>query len=274
MRLSHVQRWTLGALGCLALAGSAPRAGSVDLEWDPVPAATGYRVYYGLGSGQYTLSKDVGNRTTTTMSGLTDCTDYYMAVKAYNAFGESDEFSNEVFGWARPSLVAPAPAVMQGKQITVDLNGANFKPGALVEIDNPHVSIASVSVPSCTRIQLLATVDPLTPGVRAAQIGSFEVTVQNPSDVFGKKSDAFKVTINPARFDVNKSDTKTRDRLDGKDTVWLSRTFGARAGEALYAPDHDFTGDGWIDGDDLAYLASNLGRCWNGSAWGNCGNGN
>jgi hypothetical protein len=266
-------RRSLGALTCLALAGSLVQAGSVDLEWDPVPEASGYRVYYGLVSGQYTKVKDVGNGTTTTMDSLTDCTDYFMAVKAYNAYGESVEFSNEVFGWARPTVSGNAPAVMQGQQLTVELNGANFKPGALVEVDNPHVALTSVAVPTCNRIQFLATVDPLAPGLRAAEVGSFEVTVQNPSDVFGKKSNAFTVTINPARFDVNKSDPKTRDRLDGKDTVWLSRTFGAQAGDPLYAPDHDFTGDGWIDGDDLAHLAANLGRCWSGSAWGTCGNG-
>jgi hypothetical protein len=30
--------------------------------------------------------------------------------------------------------------------------------------------------------------------------------------------------------------------------------------------DDDFDGDGWVDGDDLAYIASNLGRCWSASA--------
>lgn len=275
MRLSHVRRWGLSALTCLAaLAAPAARAGTVDLEWDPVPGASGYKVYYGLASGQYTQIKDVGNRSTTTMANLTDCTDYFMAVKAYNAYGESAEFSNEVSGWARPALTGTAPAVMQGQQVTVDLVGSNFKPGAVVEINNPHVSVSSVAVPTCNRIQLIASVDPLAPGLRAAQVGSFEVTVQNPSDVFGRKSNAFTVKINPARFDVNKSDSKTRDRLDGKDTVWLSRTFGAQEGDPLYAPDHDFTGDGWIDGEDLAYLASNLGKCWSGTGWGNCGNGN
>ena len=275
MRLSHVGRWGLAALTCLAAFGaSGARAGTVDLEWDGVAGATGYKVYYGLASGQYTQVKDVGNRTTTTMGNLTDCTDYFMAVKAYNPYGESTVFSNEVNGWARPALTGTAPAVMQGQQVTVDLVGANFKPGAVVEINNPHVEVASVAALSCNRLQLIATVDPLAPGLRAAQIGSFEITVQNPSDVFGRKSNAFIVKINPARFDVNKSDTKTRDRLDGKDTVWLSRTFGARDGDALYAPDHDFTGDGWIDGEDLAYLASNLGKCWKGTGWGNCGNGN
>ena len=30
----------------------------------------------------------------------------------------------------------------------------------------------------------------------------------------------------------------------------------------------------YVDGEDLAHLASNIGRCWTGTAWGNCGNGN
>ena len=114
--------WRNSHLACLAALGvPGVRAGTVDLEWDPVPGATGYKVYYGRAPGQYTQFKDVGNRTTTTMSNLTDCSDYFMAVKAYNPYGESAEFSNEVFGWARPALTGTAPAVMQGEQVTVDL---------------------------------------------------------------------------------------------------------------------------------------------------------
>ena len=52
-----------------------------------------------------------------------------------------------------------------------------------------------------------------------------------------------------------------------RDTIWLSRLFAAREGQADYYPDADFNGDGWVDGNDLAYLVSNLGRCWNGSNW-------
>ena len=29
----------------------------------------------------------------------------------------------------------------------------------------------------------------------------------------------------------------------------------------------DVNGDGWIDGEDLHYLASHLGECWNGTGW-------
>ena len=66
MRLSHVRRWGLAAVTCLAAFGAfGARAGTVDLEWDGVAGATGYKVYYGLASGQYTQVKDVGNRTMT-----------------------------------------------------------------------------------------------------------------------------------------------------------------------------------------------------------------
>ena len=66
---------------------------------------------------------------------------------------------------------------------------------------------------------------------------------------------------------MNRSDDVTRNRLDGKDTVWMARAFGVQEGDALYQPDFDLDGDGWVDGEDLAYLASNLGGCWNGTDW-------
>jgi hypothetical protein len=265
-----VGRIVWGALAMTALASGPAAAGSVDVEWDPLPGATGYRVYYGTQSGQYTQVKDAGNRTTVTLSGLTDCRDYFMAVKAYNAYGESAEYSNEVFGWARPAVTSPAPTVMQGEQLAFDLVGGNFRPGAGVTIDNPNVRFTSSTVVSCDRIQVLAVVEPTARGVRAAEIGSFAITVANPADLAGSRADAFRVSIDPERFDVNTTDASTRGRLDGRDTVWISRTFASRDGDPLFAPDHDFTGDGWVDGDDLAYLAANLGRCWSGSAWVTC----
>ena len=111
------------------------------------------------------------------------------------------------------------------------------------------------------------TVEPTAQGVAPAEVGAFTLTVQNPDQVFGIRADALEIQVNPARFDVNESDAGTRDRIDGKDTVWLARLFGSRTGDAAFDPDGDFDGDGWIDGDDLAFIASTLGRCWSGSAW-------
>ena len=47
--------------------------------------------------------------------------------------------------------------------------------------------------------------------------------------------------------------------------MYLSRQFGMRESNPNYDADDDFDGDGWVDGQDLAYIASNLGRCWSAS---------
>jgi hypothetical protein len=268
---AFVRRGAFCAAAFLVAAfGPARAAGTISLAWDPVANAAGYRVYYSQTSGSFSDSQsiDVGNVLGTTISGLTDCTTWYLAVKAYNGAGSSPNFSNEVSGYPRPTVTATTPAAaQQGDQITIDVTGTNFQTGAVVELNNPNVLIQSARALSCTHVQFLATIDPTAPGVRPAEIGDFTMTVVNPDDVFGSRTNGFEVLVDPARFDVNKSDTATSGRLDGKDTVWISRVFGGHEGDALYDPDSDFNGDGWVDGADLSYVAGNLGRCWTGSAW-------
>lgn len=264
-----IRRTLMCAAGTL-LAGLTPvSAGTISIAWDAVADASGYRVYYSTTSGSFSdaQSIDVGNVLGTTVNGLTDCTTWYLAVKAYNSAGSSPNFSNEITGYARPTLSGAPVAVMQGDQLLIDITGTNFETGATVEIDNPYILIQSATSLSCTRFQFLATVEPIAQDARPAQIGDFDVTIVNPDDVFGTGSDKFEVLVNPARFDINQSDDSTRGRLDGKDTVWLSRVFGGQEGNPLYDPNSDFNGDGWVDGDDLSYVASNLGSCWTGTAW-------
>lgn len=78
----------------LAASGNSA-AGNVNLAWDPVANATGYRLHYGTSSGNYSSSVDAKNQTTVTVFGLTDGTTYFFAVKAYNSATTSN-FSNEV----------------------------------------------------------------------------------------------------------------------------------------------------------------------------------
>jgi len=257
-------------LACIALLIAWPaQAGSIHVRWDAVSGATGYRVYYGRTAGQYGDSVNVGNTTSTVVDGLTDCTEWHLAVKAYNSVGESPSFSNEIVGWARPEVTQPSPeAAIQGSQLTLDISGSNFQPGADVEVDNPNVFFDSPTVLSCNQIQVAATIEPTARGVRPAEIGQFTVTVVNPDDVFGSQSGAFEVLINPARFDLDDREGPSRGRLDGRDTIWLSHPFGSREGDAGYYPDADFDGDGWVDGADLAYLnAGFFGSCWDGAGW-------
>ena len=257
----------IAGLAVLLAAGVPASAGTISLAWDPVAGATGYRVYYGTQSGVYTQSTQVSG-SSANLGNLQDCTTWYVAVKAYNAVGESDQFSQEIAGWPRPAITSATPsAAKQGEQMVIEVTGTNYQNGALIEFDNPNVLLTSTEVVSCGRMRVLATVEPTAANVRPAQIGALTITIANPDDVFGEKSNAFQVVVNPSRFDVNASDNSTRGRLDGKDTVWMSRLFGGNEGTSLYDPDFDFDGDGWVDGQDLAYLASNMGRCWDGSAW-------
>lgn len=253
---------TLVAVAALCAAASSAAAGTISLAWDPVSGATGYRVYYGTSTGNYSSSITTGTASAT-ISGLQDCSPYFVAVKAYNAAGESAQFSNELTGWSRPVVTSATPAsAIQGDQIVMDIMGSNFQPGAVVDLGNPQVILTSISVLSCSHVQLLATIEPTGPSVRPAQIGKLDVVVSNPDDVFGLRSQGFEVLVNQYRFDINRTDSTTTNRIDGKDTVFLSRNFAISEADPNYNPDDDFDGNGWIDGADLAYIASNLGRCW------------
>lgn len=251
----------------IAAAAAPTMAGSIVVSWDSTQGASGYHVYYGTASRSYGLTVVTTSTTTATISGLEDCTPYFVAVKAFNAAGiESLEFSNELSGWARPAMTAATPSsAMQGDRIVMDITGGNFQSGAVVDLGNPHVILTAVTVVSCSHIQLVATIEPTAGNARAAHIGPLDLTVSNPDSVFGTKSQAFEVLINPARFDINRSDEVTTNRIDGKDTVYLSRQFGMHDSNPNYDADNDFDGDGWVDGEDLAYIASNLGRCWSSS---------
>jgi hypothetical protein len=261
-------------------------AGEIGLRWAGSPGAAGYRVLYGTSSGDLSRVVDVGNVTRTTLAELSDCETWYFGVKAYNAAGES-ALSNVVGTWPRPELRSiNETAAKQGSQFPLTLTGANFPADTELAIDNPNVRFDSITV-ACDRISAMVTVEPTTEAVRAAEVGVFDLRVKNLSDGL-EATTAFEVLIDPARFDVNQSDDFTTDRLDGKDTVWLARRFGTcmipasaakpcppRAEDGRYDPRFDFSGDGWVDGDELSILGSNLGACWNGSAWSDsaCGNG-
>ena len=113
-------------LGLLALTGGA-FAGSVNLAWDAVSGAAGYRVYYGTTSATYTANLDAGSKTSATVAGLTDGTRYYFAVKAY-AGTVTSGYSNEVSSVVNTAPVASFTAngstasslsVTQGQTVTL-----------------------------------------------------------------------------------------------------------------------------------------------------------
>ena len=56
----------------------------------------GYKVYYGVSSGQYGDSYDVKGATSASLTGLTDGQTYYIAVTAYDSYGNESGYSNEL----------------------------------------------------------------------------------------------------------------------------------------------------------------------------------
>lgn len=81
-------------------------AANATLAWDPNSESNlaGYKIHYGTASGSYSSVLDVGKSVQYTVAGLTEGKTYHFAVTAYNASGQSSDYSNEV------SLSIPAAA--------------------------------------------------------------------------------------------------------------------------------------------------------------------
>ena len=82
----------------ILLSGMPARAAEITLAWDPnvEPDLSGYKVYSGTASRNYSGTVDVGNWTRCVMGGLEPGRTYYFAAKAYNAAGSESDYSAEV----------------------------------------------------------------------------------------------------------------------------------------------------------------------------------
>src|SRR5437867_789820 len=117
-----------------SLAPALSSAAQVTLAWDANtdPDLAGYKLYYGLSSGSYQSSVDVGNVTSYTLSGLLDGQVYYFAATAYNLSLAESGFSNEVskaIADVTPptvSMAAPANgATVWGTAVTVSASASD-----------------------------------------------------------------------------------------------------------------------------------------------------
>lgn len=179
------------AVFILVVASASATAGTVSLAWDPVvhDDLAGYRVYYDTTPGAYGSSVDVGTQASATLTDLADCTDYQVAVKAYDSEGnESSVFSTPVSGWARPEVVGVSPAQLEANSSAqVVVSGANFMNGASVVLDHPGLSVDGVTWSSCGQLVVDVTIGSAAPG-------TVDVTVVNPDQVFGRAVSALAIT--------------------------------------------------------------------------------
>ncbi len=176
----------------LAAVSSPVHAGDISVAWDPVTDSDldGYRVEWGTAPGTYSFQQDLGAPTTeVTVVGLTDCTDWHVAVRAFDTAGNfSATFSNEVSGWPRPTIASAGPAAAeQGQALDVAISGTNFRSGATVEFSNAGITVNSVTVVSCTELIASISID------SAATVGAAAISVTNPDQTFGTTADLFSV---------------------------------------------------------------------------------
>jgi hypothetical protein len=114
-------------------------ASNVTLAWDPNPEPdiAGYRVHWGVGSGQYSYSQDVGTETIATIENLDRGVTFYFAVTAYNTAQLESEFSDEV------SFAVPLTDWVANDDLYVAQKGQSLvvaSPGILAN-DSIHSSI-------------------------------------------------------------------------------------------------------------------------------------
>jgi len=96
---------------------------SVTLAWNPSadPTITGYNIYYGGASYNYTNEISVGDATNVTISGLIPGTTYYFAATTYSASGMESEFSSQL-AFLVPTIVNQAPTLNTITNLTIKEN--------------------------------------------------------------------------------------------------------------------------------------------------------
>jgi len=137
----------LSAVFCYAI--------DVSFQWDPNSEAdlAGYKIYYkqdspdfpfnGIGADQGASPINVGNRTTTTLTGLDPGLTYYFTVTAYNIDGYESYFSNIV------TVFESIPPTLTISPVTSPTSLTNQKLSGTVS-DNQSVASVTVKVSSGT----------------------------------------------------------------------------------------------------------------------------
>jgi hypothetical protein len=144
------------ALGALAMAipSMAGAANNVTLAWDPStdPNVSGYHLYYGPASRNYTNMIDFGTANTGTVSNLAAATTYYFAATTYDSVGLESAYSVEVSYTVSPPNQPPKLDPINNLtinensgQLTVSLTGISS--GASNEVQTLTVTAFS-SAPS------------------------------------------------------------------------------------------------------------------------------
>ncbi len=153
------------------------------LVWSPSldPAVTGYNIYFGTASRNYTGKINVGDATTAYVGNLLPNTTYYFAATTYDAAGNESAFSPEViqgnyqFNPQNGLALATCPPALTNDQVVFSL-AAGAPAGVAINPTNGILSwMPGVLAPSQTSAIAINVTDLNNPGA-STQI-SLQVTV-------------------------------------------------------------------------------------------------
>jgi Fibronectin type III domain len=146
---------------------SATPITSVSLAWNASTSANiaGYHVSYGTTSGVYMKRVDVGNKTSTGISGLTSGRTYYFTVSAYNSSAVESPMSNEVS--FSTSSGSSAASISTASMAGASLLGSNSSPAGSSS-SGGSANTSSPSSPSSSN-QISATANAASTGFGSIQ---------------------------------------------------------------------------------------------------------
>ena len=98
----------------------AAEGAQVELAWDPSPSSevSGYKLYYGRSSGNYTSNIDAKYNTGKVVSGLDEGQTYYFAATSYTASNLESEFSEEI-SYTIPYLDSDGDGITNADEIGI-----------------------------------------------------------------------------------------------------------------------------------------------------------
>jgi hypothetical protein len=197
-----------------ALATSLPFSSfalqSVTLAWDPSTNidVSGYNIYYGSSSGNYTNQVSVGNVTNVTISDLLEGVTYFFAATASGTSGLESDPSNEIsysvptIGPNQPPTLDPLSDITLNEnagQQSVNLSGISS--GATTEIQSLSITALS-SNPSLIPNPIVSYSSPnatgslgFTPAANASGTCNITVTVNDGQPQNNLVTRSFAVTV-------------------------------------------------------------------------------
>lgn len=252
--------FTLAASLACGIAPSA--AASLHVTWASNTEAdlAGYRLRYGTSAGAYTETIEAGLTNSCEVTGLQQGLLYYFALYAYDQAGNVGEPAAEIAasvptGSMFPPVVESASElstrsmfIVRGRFSYATIFGERFQSGATVDA-GPGLTPGQAVLAAGTLLVRFA----VAPG---AALGSRTVTVTNPDQGVGSRSNALNVVRNP---DINADCV-----VDVLDLNALARAWNEAGDESGFISEADFDGDGYIGPDDLTIFVQYFGRIFPG----------